>query len=179
MLQNDIYLVIYNYTDKCSWGTFQYPTNGITAGYHKVSTREISDKILVSYWYHIAAQTAIEFQSDRKTLITDPMSSRLCKIAQKDVFCGTETPRPPFSHGKHPENRNPYSDVTWASGVSKHRLFIQQFIRFRARQLFLPQLGSRTTIKQCGLVRNRNLLGHYDNILPFSINNRGELYVST
>ena len=37
----------------------------------------------------------------------------------------------------------------------------------RARHLFFPQLGSRTTIKQYGLVRNRNLLGHDDNILPF------------
>ena len=34
----------------------------------------------------------------------------------------------------------------------------------RARHLFLPQLGSRTTIKQYRLVRNRNLLGHDDNI---------------
>ena len=48
----------------------------------------------------------------------------------------------------------------------------------RARHLLFPQLGSRTTIKQYGLVRNRNLLGHYDNILPFSIKNRGELYIS-
>ena len=39
----------------------------------------------------------------------------------------------------------------------------------RARHLFFPQLGSRTTIKKYGLVRNRNLLGHDDNILPFSI----------
>ena len=31
-----------------------------------------------------------------------------------------------------------------------------------ARHLFFPQLGSRTTIKQYGLVRNRNLLGHYE-----------------
>ena len=38
----------------------------------------------------------------------------------------------------------------------------------RARHLFFPQLGSRTTIKQYGLVRNRNLLEHDDNILPFS-----------
>ena len=37
----------------------------------------------------------------------------------------------------------------------------------RARRLFFPQLGSRTTIKQHGLVRNRNLLGHNDNILFF------------
>ena len=37
-------------------------------------------------------------------------------------------------------------------------------IRSRARHLFLPQLGSRTTIKQYRLVRNRNLLGHDDNI---------------
>ena len=49
---------------------------------------------------------------------------------------------------------------------------------YRARHLFFPQLGSRTTIKQYGLVRNRNLLGHYDKILPFSIKNRGELYIS-
>ena len=34
----------------------------------------------------------------------------------------------------------------------------------RARHLFLPQLGSRTTIKQYRLVRNRNLLGHDYNI---------------
>ena len=51
-------------------------------------------------------------------------------------------------------------------------------LRGRARHLFFPQLGSRTTIKQYGLVRNRNVLGHYDKILPFSINNRGELYIS-
>ena len=43
--------------------------------------------------------------------------------------------------------------------------------------LNFPQLGSRTTIKQNGLVRNRNLLGHDDNILPFSTKNRGELYI--
>ena len=39
--------------------------------------------------------------------------------------------------------------------------------KFRARRLFFPQLGIRTTIKQYGLVRNRNLLGHNDNILYF------------
>ena len=45
----------------------------------------------------------------------------------------------------------------------------QQFFlwRVRARHLFFPQLGRRTTIKQHGLVRNRNLLGHNDNILFF------------
>ena len=43
----------------------------------------------------------------------------------------------------------------------------------RARHLFFPQLGSRTTIKQYGLVRNRNLLGHDDDILPFSIKKMG------
>ena len=37
----------------------------------------------------------------------------------------------------------------------------------RARHLFFPQLGSRTTIKQNGLDRNRNLLGHSDNFLIF------------
>ena len=37
---------------------------------------------------------------------------------------------------------------------------------YRARRLFFPQLGSRTTIKQYGLVRNQNLLGHNDK-LPF------------
>ena len=48
----------------------------------------------------------------------------------------------------------------------------------RARHLFFRQLGSRTTIKQYGLVRSRNLLGHGDNILPFSIKKiRGELYI--
>ena len=47
----------------------------------------------------------------------------------------------------------------------------------RARHLLFPQLGSRTTIKQYGLVRNRNLLGHDDNILPFSIKKWGELYI--
>ena len=47
----------------------------------------------------------------------------------------------------------------------------------RARHLSFPQLDSRTTIKQYGLVRNRNLLGHDDNILPFSTKNRGELYI--
>ena len=41
------------------------------------------------------------------------------------------------------------------------------FMLFRARHLFFPQLGRRTTIKQHGLVRNRNLLGHNDNILYF------------
>ena len=43
----------------------------------------------------------------------------------------------------------------------------------RARHLFFPQLGSRTTIKQYGLVRNRNLLGQDDNILPSSIKKSG------
>ena len=38
----------------------------------------------------------------------------------------------------------------------------------RARHLFFPQLVRRTTIKQYGLVRNRNLLGHDYNILHFS-----------
>ena len=37
----------------------------------------------------------------------------------------------------------------------------------RARHLFFPQLGRRTTIKQHGLVRNRNLLGHNNDILFF------------
>ena len=44
---------------------------------------------------------------------------------------------------------------------------------YRARHLFFPQLGSRTTIKQYGLVRNRNLLGQDDNIHPFSIKKSG------
>ena len=48
---------------------------------------------------------------------------------------------------------------------------------FRARHLFIIQLGSRTTIKQYGLVRNRNLLGHDDSILPFSIKSRREMYI--
>ena len=39
----------------------------------------------------------------------------------------------------------------------------------RAGHLFFPQLGSRTTIKQYGLVRNRNLLGYDNDMLPFSI----------
>ena len=39
---------------------------------------------------------------------------------------------------------------------------------FRARRLFFPQLDSRTTIKKYGLVRNRNLLGHNENILFFA-----------
>ena len=47
----------------------------------------------------------------------------------------------------------------------------------RARHLFFPQLDSRTTIKQYGLVRNRNLLGHDNNILPFSIKKIGENYI--
>ena len=55
------------------------------------------------------------------------------------------------------------------------QIYIQIFIR--ARHLFFPQLVRRTTIKQYGLVRNRNLLGHDKNILPFSKKNRGELYI--
>ena len=47
----------------------------------------------------------------------------------------------------------------------------------RARHLFFLQLVHRTTIKRYGLVRNRNLLGHDDNILPFSEKNPGELYI--
>ena len=47
----------------------------------------------------------------------------------------------------------------------------------RVRHLLFPQLGSRTTIKQYGFVRNRNLLGHDDNILPFTIKKWGELYI--
>ena len=47
----------------------------------------------------------------------------------------------------------------------------------RARHLFFPQLVRRTTIKQYGLVRNRNPLGHDDDILPFSKKNRRELYI--
>ena len=54
--------------------------------------------------------------------------------------------------------------LQWRHGVSKQH----QLDRFRARHLFFPQLVRRTTIKQYGLVRNRNLLGHDDNILPFS-----------
>ena len=34
--------------------------------------------------------------------------------------------------------------------------------------IFFPQLVRRTTIKQYGLVRNRNSLGHDDNMFPFS-----------
>ena len=41
-----------------------------------------------------------------------------------------------------------------------HIVFDCIIIWFRARRLFFPQLGSRTTIKQYRLVRNRNLLGH-------------------
>ena len=41
----------------------------------------------------------------------------------------------------------------------------------RARRLFFPELGSRTTIKQYGLVRNLNLLGHNDNDIFFGICN--------
>ena len=50
--------------------------------------------------------------------------------------------------------------------------------RARARHLFFPQLGSRTAIKQYGLVRNRNLLGHDDNNLPFSTRKIGEKCIS-
>ena len=38
----------------------------------------------------------------------------------------------------------------------------------RARHLFFPQLGSRTTLKQYGLLRIRDLVGHNDNILIFA-----------
>ena len=38
----------------------------------------------------------------------------------------------------------------------------------RARRLFFPHLGSRTTIKQYGLVRNQNLLGHNDKLPLFA-----------
>ena len=41
----------------------------------------------------------------------------------------------------------------------------------RARHLFFPQLGSRTTIKYHGLVRNRNLLGHDHDILFWHLYN--------
>ena len=43
-----------------------------------------------------------------------------------------------------------------------------KFYQIRARHLFFPQLVRRTTTKQYGLVRNRNLLGHDRNILRFS-----------
>ena len=48
-------------------------------------------------------------------------------------------------------------------------VFVNWAISYRARHLFFPQLGSRKTIKQYGLVRNRDLLGHDNDILPFSI----------
>ena len=65
-------------------------------------------------------------------------------------------------------DNNELTNVWTSREVSKTR---------RARHLLFPQLGSRTTIKQYGLVRNRNLLGHDDNILPFSIKKWGELYI--
>ena len=48
----------------------------------------------------------------------------------------------------------------------------------RARHLYFPQLVRRTTIKQYGLVRNRNLLGHDDNILQFFEKKIGESCIS-
>ena len=61
---------------------------------------------------------------------------------------------------------------TYTSGTSalKRHISIPMDTR-RARHLFFPQLGRRTTIKQHGLVRYRNLLGHNDNILFFCICN--------
>ena len=53
-------------------------------------------------------------------------------------------------------------------------------IKYRARRLFFPQLGSRTTIKHYGLVRNKNLLGHDDDTIFYNekITNREELWSS-
>ena len=102
---------------------------------------------------------AVEYKSTRQPPFTCIERQTICRLAK--IYCHAV-----------------YHSTDHRTACKRRKDSSGPFFNVRARHLFLPQLGSRTTIKQYGLVRNRNLLGHYDNILPFSIKNRGELYIS-
>ena len=102
--------------------------------------------------------------------------SLVCKYDMKEVH-GNYT-HPVFSKKVHGQKRpwkvdkcrksSPYIIVSkyWQHPVHKSSLspsvkhLNANKYKCRARRLFFLQLGSRTTIKQYRLVRNRNLLGH-------------------